>query len=113
MGLKPSIRCAWVLTRPLDLFKKAFNTCLQSVKLVISMNVTIRGLDEAVYKRFKAKAIEEGMKIGEALTQAMEMWIKHRSLKPKASLLDVKPFNWGEGTEKVSVEIDQILYGEK
>ncbi|MBS7610323.1 hypothetical protein KEJ19_07185 [Candidatus Bathyarchaeota archaeon] len=79
--------------------------------MVISVNITIRGLDERVFKRFKAKAVEEGMKLGEAVTQAMEMWIRQRSVKPKASLLDIKPFNWGEGTEKVSVEIDQILYG--
>ncbi|MBS7614038.1 hypothetical protein KEJ48_07380 [Candidatus Bathyarchaeota archaeon] len=78
---------------------------------MISVNITIRGIDESVFKRFKAKAVEEGMKLGEAVTQAMEMWIRERSVKPKASLLDIKPFNWGKGTEKVSVEIDQILYG--
>jgi len=77
------------------------------------MNITVRGLDEAVFRRFKAKAVEEGLKLGEAVTQAMEMWIKMRSVKPKASLLNIEPFNWGEGTERVSVEIDRILYGEK
>ena len=77
------------------------------------MNITIRGLDEAVFRRFKAKAVEEGLKIGEAVTQAMKLWIRERSIKPKGSLLDIKPFNWGEGTERVSIEIDQILYGEE
>lgn len=79
------------------------------MRYLIGVNVTIRGLDEAVYKRFKAKAVEEGMKLGEAIAQAMGMWIKHGSLKPKVSLLDIKPFNWGKDAEKVSVEIDQIL----
>ena len=77
------------------------------------MNITIRDLDESVYRRFKAKAVEEGLKIGEAMTQAMELWIRQRSMKPRGSLLDIKPFSWGKGTEKVSIEIDQILYGEK
>ena len=77
------------------------------------MNITVRDLDEVVFKRFKAKAVEEGMKLGEALTQAMEMWIKQRAVKPRASLLDITPFNWGEGTGRVSVQIDQILYGER
>ncbi|MBS7626588.1 hypothetical protein KEJ51_06085 [Candidatus Bathyarchaeota archaeon] len=77
------------------------------------MNVTIRNLDEAVFKRFKARAVEEGMKLGEAVTQAMEVWIKQRAIKRKASLLEIKPFNWGKGRERVSIEIDQILYGEK
>ncbi|MEM2935742.1 MAG: hypothetical protein QW231_01020 [Candidatus Bathyarchaeia archaeon] len=77
------------------------------------MNITVRDLNESVFKRFKAKAVEEGMKLGEALTQAMELWVKQRAVKPRASLLDIRPFNWGEGTERVSVEIDQILYGER
>jgi len=79
---------------------------------VISVNITIRGLDESVFRRFKAKAVEEGMKLGEAITQAMEMWIRQRSIKPTGSLLEIKPFNWGKGTEKISIEIDKILYGE-
>lgn len=86
---------------------------MTSIKLVISMNITVRGLDELVFKRFKAKAIEEDMKLGEALTQAMKLWIKERTIKPKASLLEIKPFHWGVGTERVSIEIDQILHGEE
>ncbi len=37
---------------------------------------------------------------------------KKRKKKGKAkSLLKLKPFDWGEGTEKSSVEIDEIIYG--
>jgi len=32
-----------------------------------------------VFRRFKAKAVEEGLRLGEALTQAMELWIEERS----------------------------------
>jgi len=81
--------------------------------MVICMNITIRDIDEVVFRSFKARAVEEGMKLGEAVTQAMELWIKQRNTKLKASLLDIKPFNWGEGTEKVSVQIDQVLYGKE
>ncbi|GBC71199.1 hypothetical protein HRbin02_00978 [Candidatus Calditenuaceae archaeon HR02] len=52
------------------------------------------------------------MKLGEALTQAMEMWLKQKSLKPKAKLLDIRPFNWGEKSKRLSSEIDQLIYGE-
>ncbi|MEM3506205.1 MAG: hypothetical protein QW589_04815 [Candidatus Bathyarchaeia archaeon] len=76
------------------------------------MNITVRGVDEAIFKKFKVKAIEEGMKIGEALTQAMEIWIKQITTKRRLSILEIKPFDWGEKTEKASKEIDQILYGE-
>ncbi|MBS7635655.1 hypothetical protein KEJ34_09320 [Candidatus Bathyarchaeota archaeon] len=81
--------------------------------MVKSVNITIRGLNEEVFRRFKAKAVEEGMKLGEAFTQAMEMWIRQRETEHRTSLLEIKPFDWGEGTERVSIEIDQILYGEK
>jgi len=80
---------------------------------VTSVNVTIRGLDESVYRRFKAKAVEEGLKIGEALTQAMRVWMEQRGGRPRARLLDIRPFDWGEGTEKASTEIDKIVYGER
>ena len=35
-----------------------------------------------------------------------------RKKKVKRSLLDLKPFDWGEGTENSSEEIDVILYGD-
>jgi hypothetical protein len=79
--------------------------------LVINVNITIRGLDEAVFRRFKAKAIEEGMRLGEAVTQAMEIWIKRRRAKGRASLLEMEPLDWGAGTERLSIEIDRVLYG--
>jgi len=74
------------------------------------MNVTIRDLDGTVFSRFEARATEEGVKLGEALTQAMEMWMRQKRMKPLAKLSDMKPFSWGSGTEKTSAEVDRILY---
>jgi len=51
--------------------------------LVIRVNVTIRGLDEAVFSRFKAKAVEE------ALTQAMKLWIEERGRVARSWLFRV------------------------
>jgi hypothetical protein len=84
--------------------------CLQ---LVNSLNITIRDLSEAVFRKFKAKAVEEGMKLGEAITQAMEMWIKQRTTEPPLGLLQIKTSNWGECTERASIEVDRVLHGEK
>jgi len=39
------------------------------------MSILIRGIDKEIYAKFKAKAAEFGLKIGEALTKAMETWI--------------------------------------
>ena len=77
--------------------------------------VTFRGVDEEVLKKFKAKAIEERMKMGEALTLAMIKWLeeeKKERINPR-NLLKLKPFDWGKGTEKTSKEVDEILYGSK
>jgi len=76
------------------------------------MNITIRKIDEAAFRRFKAKAAEEGMKLGEALTQAIELWINYGDKRKRTSLLEIKPLDWGPGTEKASVEVDKTLYGE-
>ncbi len=78
---------------------------------MIYMNITIRGLQESIFRKFKSKAAEEDMKLGDALTQAMELWIKESGRKPRAKFTDVPTFNWGKGTEKSSMEVDKILYG--
>ena len=77
------------------------------------MNITIRGLNDMVFRKFKAKAIEEDMKLGEAATQAMKMWIEARGSKPRSKITEIEHFNWGKGTERTSTEIDKILAGEK
>jgi hypothetical protein len=77
--------------------------------------VAIRGVDEEVLRKFKAKAVEKRMKMGEALTLAMMRWLKEerrKRINPR-NLLKLKPFDWGKGTEKTSKEIDEILYGSK
>ncbi len=79
--------------------------------MMICMNITIRGLQENVFREFKAKAAREGMKLGDALSIAMEKWSKESKKEKGAKLSDLKPFNWGKGTERTSEEIDKILYG--
>lgn len=75
------------------------------------MNLTIRGLNDRVYRRFKARAVEEGMKMGDAVAQAMELWIRETKKDPNLRLTDIETFNWGKGTERTSSEIDELLYG--
>ena len=74
-------------------------------------DISIRGVNEDIFKEFKAKAVEDGMTVGQALNLAMENWA-WKSGK-KRSILDFKPTNWGKGTERTSEEIDEILYGGK
>ncbi|MBU6392251.1 MAG: hypothetical protein KGI00_02165 [Candidatus Micrarchaeota archaeon] len=75
------------------------------------MDITIRGLQDAVFRKFKAKAAEEDMRLGDALTQAIELWLKGRNKRPKGRLSDISITNWGKGTEHSSTEVDKIVYG--
>lgn len=78
------------------------------------MNIAIRDVDENLFKEFKAEAAREGTSVGKILTMAMRFWLERVKKKKKVrkSLLDLKPFDWGKGSENSSEEIDAILYGE-
>ena len=72
--------------------------------------LSVRKVDKRVFKEFKAEAMREGLPVGAALTLAMETWLEKKDGK-KRKFLEVKPWDWGKGTEKTSSEIDKVLYG--
>ena len=72
--------------------------------------ISIKNVEEQVFREFKAESVKDGLKIGKALTMAMKLWLETKDKKKKMSLLDFKPKKWGKGTEKASEEIDNILY---
>ncbi len=74
------------------------------------MQVSIKNVEEEVFREFKAESVREGFKVGKALTLAMKMWLENIGRKPKMSLLNFKPRDWGKGTERTSEEIDNIIY---
>ena len=74
------------------------------------MQITIKNVQEQVFREFKAESIREGLKVGDSLTLAMGLWLEKSKKKPKLSLLDLKPKDWGKGTERLSEEIDRIVY---
>ena len=76
------------------------------------MNIVVRNVDDAVFRKLKSKAVDEGVSVGRALNQAMLEWVTRlQSANKKPALLDFKPIRCGPGNEKVSLEIDQIVYG--
>jgi hypothetical protein len=72
---------------------------------------TVRDVDPEVVMEFKAAAVKEGLPMGKALTQAMEVWRNLPRRKPKRSMAAFKPFKGPKGTERLSEEIDKVLYG--
>ena len=77
--------------------------------------LTVRDVDEQEWRRFRARTAEEGLKTGDALTQAMKLWVKAREsqrMKPDPRLLlKVKPITIGRKKVRWSEEIDETLYG--
>ncbi|MEK6981715.1 MAG: hypothetical protein AABX38_02185 [Candidatus Micrarchaeota archaeon] len=75
-------------------------------------NVTLRNFDDRLYKELKKEAVLDEITIVEALKQAVEFWLtNHKHQKKKKSILDYKPMDFGPGSEKSSIEIDEVLYG--
>jgi hypothetical protein len=75
--------------------------------------IAVREVDEEVFRRFKARVVEEKMKLGRALTLAMEMWLekkKERKIDPR-NLLKMSGIIKTKKKVKWSEEIDQFLYG--
>lgn len=78
--------------------------------------LTVRDVDEAVWRKFRAKTDEEGMRTGQALNEALGIWIKEKEkgrkhpeprafLKIAGIVKSRKRVRWSE-------EIDEVLYGE-
>ena len=77
-------------------------------------DITFKNVDETVLRQFKAEAVLEGKTFGRALAEALLTWLQQRQLlrkKKKMKLSDLKPVDFGPGSERGSVEVDQIVYG--
>lgn len=72
------------------------------------MQLSVRNINERIFKAFKTKAVKEDLSVGEAMNLAMQLWLEGK--KGKVSILDLKPMDFGKGTEKLSKEIDKTLY---
>ena len=82
--------------------------------MVDCMNISIRDVNPQVFREFKSEAVKADLKVGVALTQALQNWLEAKAKKGKrGSFLGLKPFDWGPGNENISEKADEILYGWK
>jgi hypothetical protein len=78
--------------------------------------LTVRDVDEEVWRRFRAKTEEEGLKTGQAVNEALAAWVRQkdrlkrpdprRILKVKGLVRTAAPVAWSE-------EVDETLYGRR
>ena len=76
------------------------------------VDTTIRNLDENAYRELKARAALTGRTIGDVLSEAIRCYLARPA--PSASnggLRDLMPELYPEGTERLSEEIDAVVYG--
>lgn len=75
------------------------------------MIVSVRNVDENLFKEFSIEAKRRDRAVGEAVTEAMKLWL-HEQPARIMRLKDIKPWDFGPGTEDISQNIDEIAYGE-
>jgi plasmid stability protein len=76
------------------------------------MNTTIRNLDETAYRELKARAALAGKTIGEVLNEAIRAYLARPSPTGKGpSLRQLHPRPYPDGNERLSLEVDAIVYG--
>ena len=76
------------------------------------VDTTIRNLDERLYRSLKARAAVAGKTIGAAVNEALRAYLARPDLLPRqGSLRDIAPEAYPPGNERLSEEIDAIVYG--
>ncbi|HLC54972.1 MAG TPA: hypothetical protein VJJ75_00405 [Candidatus Nanoarchaeia archaeon] len=77
------------------------------------MQLSVKNVEKELFRQLKADAVKEGVQVGDALNLAIKLYLDRKRKKPKVSFLDLKPQNWGKGSERTSEQTDEILYGEE
>lgn len=75
------------------------------------VDTTIRNLDDEAYRAAKARAALEGRPVGEVVSEAIRAYVARPPPGRKRSVRTWKPEDFGKGTERLSEEIDEVLYG--
>ncbi len=76
------------------------------------MDTTIRNIDERVYRALKARAALAGKTIGEIVNEAIHAYLMRPDLSARrGSLRDLQPESYPKGNERLSEEIDTVVYG--
>jgi plasmid stability protein len=76
------------------------------------MVTTIRNLDPEAYRMLKARAALTGRTIGDLVSEAIRAFLAREDHSPRrGSLRDLVPQKYPRGTERLSEEIDSIVYG--
>lgn len=77
------------------------------------METTIRDLDEQAYSALREQAVMQGRNVGDLVNEAVRAYLARVAVRQRrSSLRDLKPESFPPGNERLSEEIDDIVYGE-
>ena len=74
------------------------------------MDTAIRNLEEQAYRALRARAVLEGRTVVEVMNEAIRGYLA-RPTPGKRSFREAQPILFPPGNEKLSSEIDEIVYG--
>jgi plasmid stability protein len=76
------------------------------------MDTTVRNLDKDAYLALRARAVLEGRTVGELISEAIRRYLATRPVRlGTGSLRSLRPERYPEGNERLSSEVDAIVYG--
>ncbi|MBM3812306.1 MAG: hypothetical protein FJW20_11825 [Acidimicrobiia bacterium] len=76
------------------------------------MDTTIRNLDESAYRSLKARAALRGVPIGQLMSEAIRAYLgRPEPVEERRSLAELRPRPYPGGCERLSEEVDKIVYG--
>jgi hypothetical protein len=76
------------------------------------MDTTVRNLDEEAYRALRARAVVERRTVGDLMSEAIREYLARQPAKRGVrSLRALHPERYPEGNERLSVEIDALVYG--
>jgi plasmid stability protein len=77
------------------------------------MDATVRNLDESAYRALRARAVMEGRTVGALITEAIRGYLARPAVPGASSLRLLRPEPYPPGSEHLSMEIDEIVYGNR
>jgi plasmid stability protein len=76
------------------------------------MDTTVRNLDEQAYRALRARAVLDGRTVGDLINEAIRGYLARFPVRQRTSTLRaLQPEAFPEGNERLSTEIDAIVYG--
>ena len=77
------------------------------------MDTTVRNLDENAYRALRARAVMEGRTVGALITEAIRSYLGRPDARRTSSLRLLRPEAYPPGNERLSMEIDDLVYGKR